>query len=961
MDVFRSRSPKFWMNLICFVFALLIAIAALVTNVLRNNQFESRFDNIHSRDLRAMERIQTELTQQARLTAQLIKENQHVAQLMINAFEARQQSGTDDALMPIRDQLQQIILPYWTYLQQRGVRQLHFHLAPHAFTFYSAHKPESHGDISSEIRPLVMEVLNSAQPQSGLEVSRSGLGLSAVVPLSNAGKVIAAIEVGYGLTDILKLTEDAMLPADNSAVGVAFIVKRTLSEVLGEKHQQHLLMPLDATWQSDNKFLNDAKIFQQIPNLINKPVFLQVNSGSKQLLVTLKPWYEFGKTGTDANIALLSWQDVTQMNHEKAQTDLRNNLIWFMFLVVGLILVYLMSKKLQQTTAEPLALQQQDLLWSQQKLQALFELSPYSILLNRLSDGVYLDANPAMTESTGYSFEELKQLSYFDLTPAMYEQQEQEQLRQLNETGRYGPYRKQYRHKNGELVDIELRGAKFTSPTDEPMIWSIIIDRRESLKLERMKADFISTVSHELRTPLTSVNGSLDLLLSGAAGELPAKAQKLLGIAVKNNKRLITLVNDLLDMEKLSQGKLVFKADLISCQTLIQNAIETNLPFAELHKITLLSGQIHDVRLYVDADRIQQVLANLISNAAKFSPAHSKVLVHSQLKPHVIRIAVTDQGRGLTAEEISKLFERFSQIDNSTNKEQQGSGLGLAISRQIIEQSGGQIGVESEPGVGSTFWIELPLAEKSVLSEHKKRVLVVEDDADTAFTLKELLQANGYDADVAHEVKQAWLLLQQRQYDLVTLDLNLNGENGGEFFLKLRDSDDFSKLPVLVVSAFIQQGKLQLNAIAHAVDWLEKPVNTDELIIKIEHLLSQGGTRLTSSRILHVEDDDDIVAIMQMQLECKFHYHRAANLAQARAKLRGNRYDLVLLDIGLPDGNGWQLLPELQLYHAKVPVIVFSAQDVSVNQRNQATAVFGKTKVEPSALVEQISQMLGVK
>jgi DNA-binding response OmpR family regulator len=168
-------------------------------------------------------------------------------------------------------------------------------------------------------------------------------------------------------------------------------------------------------------------------------------------------------------------------------------------------------------------------------------------------------------------------------------------------------------------------------------------------------------------------------------------------------------------------------------------------------------------------------------------------------------------------------------------------------------------------------------------------------------------------------------------------------------------------LPVLVVSAFIEQGKLLLNAIAHTVDWLEKPVNTDLLSTKIEYLLSQSGTRLTSARILHVEDDDDIVSIMQMQLECKFHYHHAGNLAEARAKLRSNRYDLVLLDIGLPDGNGWQLIPDLQLYHAKVPVIVFSAQDVSVNQKNQATAVFGKTKVEPSALVEQISQMLGVK
>ncbi|MBU2179679.1 MAG: response regulator, partial [Gammaproteobacteria bacterium] len=521
--------------------------------------------------------------------------------------------------------------------------------------------------------------------------------------------------------------------------------------------------------------------------------------------------------------------------------------------------------------------------------------------------------------------------------------------------------RKQYRHKNGELVDIELRGVKFLSPTGEEMIWSTISDRREVMKLDRLKQDFISTVSHELRTPLTSVNGSLDLLLSGAAGDLPAKAQKLLAIAVKNNKRLITLVNDLLDMEKLSQGKLAFKPEHINSQSLLQNAIEHNLPFAELHNVSLRLGQNVDVALYIDSDRIQQVLTNLISNAAKFSPQESDILIHSELKPHALRIAVTDQGRGLTAEQISKLFSRFSQLDNTANREQPGSGLGLAISREIMLQSGGQIGVESEVGVGSTFWIELPLAEKPEQAAQSKRILVIEDDADTAFTLKELLGAAGYFADVAHELKQAWLLLQQRHYDLITLDLNLNGESGTEFFLKIRDSAEFSKIPVLVISAYIEQGKLLLNAIAHTIDWLEKPVNTDMLTTKIEYLLSQSRTKLTSARILHVEDDEDIVAIMQMQLEPKFHYHQAGTLAEARAKLRSNRYDLVLLDIGLPDGNGWQLIPDLQLSHAKVPVIVFSAQDVSVNQRNQATAVFGKTKVEPTALVEQIGQMLGVK
>jgi PAS domain S-box-containing protein len=961
MDVLSSRSPKFWTFLICLLFGLLVIVAAFSANQVRSQQFASRYENMFRQDQQAMLRAQTGLTQQALLTVNLLKEHQQVTQLLTDAAKIGQNAESAASLQAAREQLHQIIQPYWQYLQQNGVKQLHFHLAPNAFTLYRAHRPDFHSDILADVRPLVMAVLRSAQPQTGLEVGRHGLGLRAVVPLVVDGKMIAAIEVGYGLAGLIRVDQHPLPAAESVENNMTLLLHKSLLPVMTTELRESFNLDTQTSWLSEDTFLNQTKLLSLLPQRIEKPMFMLLESESKQFLVSLLPWAQFDQTAAEHRVVLLSWHDITKITQQRATDDLFIYLIWLVTLVVGVLLVFFISNKLQTSTAAMLTEQQRDLLWSQQKLNALFELSPDAIALNRMSDGVYLDINPAMTQLTGYSFDELKKLSYFDLTPQVYAQQEQEQLRLLHETGRYGPYRKQYRHKNGELVDIELRGVKFLSPTGEEMIWSTISDRREVMKLDRLKQDFISTVSHELRTPLTSVNGSLDLLLSGAAGDLPAKAQKLLAIAVKNNKRLITLVNDLLDMEKLSQGKLAFKPEHINSQSLLQNAIEHNLPFAELHNVSLRLGQNVDVALYIDSDRIQQVLTNLISNAAKFSPQESDILIHSELKPHALRIAVTDQGRGLTAEQISKLFSRFSQLDNTANREQPGSGLGLAISREIMLQSGGQIGVESEVGVGSTFWIELPLAEKPEQAAQSKRILVIEDDADTAFTLKELLGAAGYFADVAHELKQAWLLLQQRHYDLITLDLNLNGESGTEFFLKIRDSAEFSKIPVLVISAYIEQGKLLLNAIAHTIDWLEKPVNTDMLTTKIEYLLSQSRTKLTSARILHVEDDEDIVAIMQMQLEPKFHYHQAGTLAEARAKLRSNRYDLVLLDIGLPDGNGWQLIPDLQLSHAKVPVIVFSAQDVSVNQRNQATAVFGKTKVEPTALVEQIGQMLGVK
>lgn len=960
MSFMNNRTPTFWTALICCLFAFVIAAAALVTDELRESQFKSRIEHIHLQKLRALEKTQAELEQKALITAQLLKENQLISELLVRASKSHRHEVNQQELTLLREELQRIINPYWIYLQQYGVKQLHFHLAPGSFTLYRAHKPEFHSDVLEKIRPLVMATLNTGQTTSGLEMGINGLGLRAVVPVIIDNQVMAAIEVGYGLSSALSLQQsyDTELMSDS---GSAYLINNAILEGISGDEYSKFSTDKTLFWNTKNSFLHQSGILGQIPSVISKPTYLSVLTGGKTLLLTLVPWFTFQQSGSDSSIVLMSWQDVTSMHRQKSNNDLYINSMWFLAFLFGFLSVFFISRKMQISASSVMALKQRDLAWSEQKLRALYDLSPYAISLNKLSDGTYLDTNHAMEKLTGYTFEEIKKLNYFDLTPECFAEQEKEQLRLLEETGAYGPYRKQYRHKSGELIDIELRGVKFISPNGDEMIWSIITDLRESIKLERLKQEFISTVSHELRTPLTSVNGSLDLLLSGAAGELPAKAEKLLGIAVKNNKRLITLVNDLLDMEKLSQGKLIFKQVTLKSTQLLQNAIEHNLPFALKHKVGLQLGHVDDVYLYVDPDRIDQVLTNLISNAAKFSPKDSTVFISTELRPQTLRIAVSDQGRGLTADEISKLFQRFSQLDNGSNREQSGSGLGLAISREIISQSGGQIGVDSEYGSGSTFWFELPLLEKTFQSEDKKQILIVEDDADTAFILRELLITNNYSADIAYTVADAWLLLQQNDYDLITLDLHLQGESGSEFFSKLRDTPEFLKLPVLVISAFIVEGKLALNAVANTLDWLEKPVKADQLCKKIEYLLSQCDAADLSLRILHVEDDEDIVSILKMQFKPKYRYHHSGSLEDARSKLRSNQYDLVLLDIGLPDGEGWSLLPELELLYENIPVIIFSAQDITTNQRDQVTAVFGKTKVQTSALVQHIAQLLDVE
>ncbi|HSG51492.1 MAG TPA: PAS domain-containing sensor histidine kinase, partial [Rheinheimera sp.] len=367
---------------------------------------------------------------------------------------------------------------------------------------------------------------------------------------------------------------------------------------------------------------------------------------------------------------------------------------------------------------------QAELAQSEKKFLALYQLSPLPILLNRFDDGSYVEANPAMEQLVGYSLDELRQLSFKDLTPAHFVASEKEQLKSLAEVGHYGPYIKQYRHKNGELIDIELNGVLFTESSGEKFIWTIIKDIRDVKRVEKLKDDFVSTVSHELRTPLTSIAGALGLVLGGAAGPIADKAEKLLSIAHKNSQRLNLLINDLLDFDKLIAGKMRFEPAAIELRKFLEDVIEQHQPLARQQGQQLNLAPIPKAKLWVDPDRIAQVLSNYLSNAIKFSPEHSTVLVGADLSDNLVRIWVQDNGPGISEPDQAKLFQRFSQLEN-LNDAKGGTGLGLAISREIATRSGGDVGVTSQIGEGARFWLQLPLYNEKSANHADSKILVI--------------------------------------------------------------------------------------------------------------------------------------------------------------------------------------------------------------------------------------------
>lgn len=251
---------------------------------------------------------------------------------------------------------------------------------------------------------------------------------------------------------------------------------------------------------------------------------------------------------------------------------------------------------------------------------------------------------------------------------------------------------------------LTLRNASGRAVRMTGLIWDIT----EVKRVERMKNEFVATVSHELRTPLTSIRGSLGLVAAGVAGKLPERAASLIAMAVNNCERLTLLINDILDMEKLESDKQRFDVRRIDVSELVSRSLEENAGFAQSLSVRFVTPEpLCHADVLVDPTRFLQVMANLLSNASKFSPAGAAIEVTAGCNHGCVRVAVRDHGKGIPTEFQSRIFQKFSQADSSDSRSRTGTGLGLAISRAIVEQLGGHIAFETGPG-GTTFFFELP-------------------------------------------------------------------------------------------------------------------------------------------------------------------------------------------------------------------------------------------------------------
>jgi PAS domain S-box-containing protein len=342
---------------------------------------------------------------------------------------------------------------------------------------------------------------------------------------------------------------------------------------------------------------------------------------------------------------------------------------------------------------------------SEQRYRRLVDLSPESILV--VADETFVYVNAAGVRLFGaHDVAEMLSTPPQELIQPHQRARLLAALRKLAATGSVATQAEAHLIRlDGATIEAEITATGVTFD-GRPAVQVLVRDVGERRAVERMKDELLSVVSHELRTPLTSIRGSLGLLAGGLLGTLPPPGQRMLDIAVGNADRLMRLLNDVRDLQRMRAGRLTLDVQPCEVSQMVDQAASEMRGMAERANVALSVGDARGV-VMADADRLVQVLTNLLSNAIKFSPENGAVHLAVDDDGRRVRFSVSDRGRGIPTDKLETIFERFEQVDASDSRLQGGTGLGLAICRGIVQQHGGRVWAESAPNEGSTFYVEL--------------------------------------------------------------------------------------------------------------------------------------------------------------------------------------------------------------------------------------------------------------
>jgi PAS domain S-box-containing protein len=494
-------------------------------------------------------------------------------------------------------------------------------------------------------------------------------------------------------------------------------------------------------------------------------------------------------------------------------------------------------------------------------------------------------------------------------------------------------------------------------------------DVTQERELDRVKTEFVSQVSHELRTPLTAIKGFTEMLLDGDAGDINAEQQEYLDIVKSNVDRLVALINDLLDISRIESGRIKLNLASIDVTAIIASVVTTMRPLLSGKNQTLTTEVEPHLPLATgDNDRVVQVVTNLISNAHKYTQAGGSIVVRVERTGDLVRVAVNDNGMGIPAEDVPKLFTRFFRVDSSLTREIGGTGLGLSIVKSIVEMQGGTVSVDTELGKGSTFAFTLPVSSAPLEPREEvppasvpsaQCVLVVDAEPLVGEQLQSSLLRAGYEVHLAVDAREALRMLDDARPDLIMFRVRLTAPGGFDDARALAEAAEALDIPLLVVS-------IQRESVEAATNIAPAPrVNELQIVSHVQQALAASSSR----RVLIIEDDAATRKLLSVGLRNHgFEPLEAADGATGMLAASRQAPDLVLLDLHLPGVDGLSVLQQLKRSPetARIPVIVVTGdEDLWLGARARVLALgaadFVAKPFEMDFLIDEIRTLIPPK
>jgi signal transduction histidine kinase/DNA-binding response OmpR family regulator/HAMP domain-containing protein len=489
----------------------------------------------------------------------------------------------------------------------------------------------------------------------------------------------------------------------------------------------------------------------------------------------------------------------------------------------------------------------------------------------------------------------------------------------------------------------------------------------------RHKSQFLASMSHELRTPLNAIIGLTDMLVNNAPRFGTEKALEPLRRVHRAGTHLLGLINQVLDLSKIEAGKLELNVESVSIPPLVDEVIGTARPLAEQNKNTLSVECPRDLPpIEADALRLRQIVLNLLSNACKFTKAGDvklRVMTTDREGLRVVEIAVIDSGIGMTAEQMSRLFEEFSQADVSTARQFGGTGLGLAITRRLCRMMGGDVTVASELSKGSTFTVTLPLTAAEVVDRQEAAktaedvrsdecVLVIDDDRTARELIAHYLRQAGFAVITATGGSEGLKCAKERHPIAITLDVIMPDIDGWTVLAALRGDPQLADIPVVMATIADEQRR---GMALGAVGYLTKPIDRDKLVELIRRYKASTGP----TRVLVVEDDATQRDRVCMWLQPpQWLVREAENGRVALDRLNEAAPDVIILDLMMPEMDGFQLVAALQGHPQwrRIPVVVVTALDLSAEDHARLNSgvqsVLLKDSFKPAELIDGLRRLV---